>query len=115
MIKRMDATLVNTTLDIALDVRGLDRITVQLTVAMEALTGFAIKGKTTDDAAADTLYSAAGDFTSPRGLLVGASGDLTTLAVGTGWFVMDVTGYEEIVMTATSGGTARLAVRAGGA
>ena len=109
------ATLVNTTLDVPINVSGLDRIFVQITVATAALTGFAIKAKSNTDAAASTLYSTAGDFTTPVGLLVGASGDLTIQGVGVGWFIMDVSGLESIILTATSGGTATLAVEAGGA
>ena len=98
-----------------INVSGLDRIFVQITVATAALTGFAIKAKSNTDAAASTLYSTAGDFTTPVGLLVGASGDLTIQGVGVGWFIMDVSGLESIILTATSGGTATLAVEAGGA
>ncbi len=98
----------------SMDVRGLRRIFVQLTVATASLTGFAIKVQATPAAAEQTLYSAAADFTTPAGLLVGASGDLTGAAAGAHWFCMDVSGLELVHIYATSGGTATLAIEAGG-
>lgn len=101
------------TLQGTIHTQGAKRLFVQLTVAVAALTGFAIKARATPAAAYDTLYSAAGDFTVPRGIMVGASGDLTTQGVGTGWFIMDVEGLESVQIFATSGGTATLALNMG--
>lgn len=95
--------------------QGVDRIMVHLTVATAALTGFVIKAKAHGETNASSLYSVAGDFTAPAGLLVGTSGDLTTLGVGTGWFIMEVTGLDTVELWATSGGTATLAFEIGGA
>lgn len=93
---------------------GAGRISVGLTVAVAPLTGFMIQMQPNESAAWQTLYSANTDYTRPSGVLVGASGDLTTLAVGTGWFIMDIHGMYAVRILAASGGTATLAVDVGG-
>lgn len=108
------ATLVNTSLTHTIDVNGLSRLNVQLTVAVAALTGFSIAMIPNNNGSASVLYSAAADFTLPKGLLLGASGDLTTQAVGGGWFIMDVAGFDSVVLTETSGGTATVSIAYGG-
>lgn len=91
----------NTTI-LQLPVSGLERIVVQFAVATQALDAFLIKAKAHPDASDITLYSAAADFTTPAGLLLGASGDLTTVAAaGTGWFIMDVRGLHEVTIQAS--------------
>ena len=89
------------------------RMMVKLTVATAALTNFAISARATTAAAYDTLYNTTADFTTPRGVLVGCSGDLTLQGVGAGWFIMDVRGMESVRLHATSGGTATLALNMG--
>jgi len=105
----------NTTL-LTMVVAGLERIFVQFSVATNALDAFAISAKAHPLATAATLYSTAGSFTSPTGLLLGASGDLTAVAAGSsGWFVMDVHGLHEVSVTASASvGAAVLQVYAGG-
>ncbi len=93
--------------------QGSRRLMVEITVAVAALTGFNIQARSTPAAPYVTLYSATSDFTQPKGILVGASGDLTTQGVGTGWFIMDVEGLESVQIYATSGGTATLALNMG--
>lgn len=114
-LTKSSATLVNTTLDHIISTSGIERLFIQITVAVAALTGFAVKGKSHPDAANVTLYSAASDYTLPAGLIVGASGDLTTQAVGAlGWLILDVRSLDSVTITATSGGTATVALFAGG-
>ncbi len=84
-----------------------DRLICQLTVATNALDQFVIKGKVHPAAPLETLYSAAESFTSPTGLMIAASGNLTTLAAAaTGSFAMDIGGYYEIKIYAASGNVA---------
>ena len=102
---------------LTIDTKFLTRIYVHLTVAVAALTGFSIKIKANKNVlstAVDTLYSVSADFTLPKGLLVGSSGDLTIQGVGHGWFMMDVAGIDSVILNATSGGTATLLIEAGG-
>jgi len=83
---------------------GFSQVGVHIAVTGQALDAFIIQGRWHDDASYETLFSAAADFTSPTGILVGASGDLTTLAAGaTGWFSMDLKGLYEIKLLASSG------------
>jgi hypothetical protein len=82
---------------------GLERIFVQFSVTTQALDAFLIQAKASADATLTTLYSAAADFTAPTGLLVGASGDLTTTAAAaSGWFILDVRGLFEVKVLASA-------------
>ncbi len=59
----------------------------------------------------DTLYSASGDYTSPSGLLIGCSGDLTILAAdAVGWFILDVKGIHSIRVQASANTTQSVGV-----
>lgn len=97
-------------------VRGLSRIFVQLAVTTQALDAFLIKGKASPDATAVTIFSQATDFTSPAGLMVDASGDLTALAAsGSGWFAMDVSGLESVeILASAAADSAVVTIHAGG-
>lgn len=100
-----------------LNVEGMKRIAVRLQVATNALAAFVIQGLVNiQDGTWITIASTSGDYLSPKGILVGASGDLTTLAVGSGWFILDVDGFSKIKIQANSSavGGSSLAV-AGGA
>lgn len=91
-----------------------DSLFVVLTVTGAALTGFTIAARPTPSQLASvTLYSTAADYTSPTGLLVGTSGDLTTQAVGTGWFIMDVSSTYNVELYAQSAGSAILSLEVG--
>lgn len=96
----------------------LDRIFIHIDVVGQALDGFLVKGKAHPSAPEDTLYSLPTDYTSPRGLVAGASGDLTTLAAAaSGWLLLDVKGFYEISIYASSANPAGSSVSlfAGGA
>jgi hypothetical protein len=91
----------NTTL-LTLSTVGLTRLFVQISVATQALDAFTVSAKAHPSATAIAIASAAADFTSPADPIVDASGDLTTTAAGaTGWFLMNVVGFREIVITAS--------------
>lgn len=96
--------------------RGLSRVFVQFTVTSFALDAFQIQGKACNNASPVVLYSAAADFTSPNGMIIEASGDVTTQAAGsTGWALLDVKGLFEISFWASAnGGTASVDIYAGG-
>ena len=100
-----------------LDTEGIQRICVRLTVATNALAALQVSALfSSEDTTSVTLASVATDYTVPKGLMVGASGDLTTLAVGSGWFIMDVTGISKLKISANSSaaGGSTLALNAGG-
>lgn len=106
----------NTTLA-TIQVSGVDRIFAQFVLTGFAFDVFRISAKPHTDAAMSLFYSAAAAFTGPQGLIVGASGDLTTLAAAsTGWFIMDTRGLESVLVEASAnGGTAAVDVYIGGA
>lgn len=74
-----------------------------------AFDAFVVQGKFHKDGNWVTLYSAGADFSSPTGLLIDASGDLTVLAAGaSGWLILDVLGLFSVriqASVATADGT----------
>lgn len=105
----------NTTL-LDLNVSDIERIYVQIAPTTNGFDAFAIQIAPHVAGAYVTIASAAGDYTSPTGLLVGTSGDLTTLAAAaTGWFIMDTRGLARVKVTASAtGGAATVSSYAGG-
>ena len=90
-----------------LNVSGLERLVVEVAVASKLLDAFSVLGAVHPDGSYMTLFSVAADFTSPAGLMVDASGDITTQAAGSsGWFVLDVRGLDRVKLTASSGDAA---------
>jgi len=106
--KQIDGTLA----DIAeLVVIASDTCGFEVIVSDNALDQFAVQGKFKQDGEYQTLFEIPGDFTSPTGLLVGASGDLTTQAVGTGWMIMDCDGLYSVKLQAASGSDSGVTVK----
>ena len=59
----------------------------------------------------ETLYSSPTDYTSPVGILVGTSGDLTILAAdATGWFILDCSALHKIKIQASADTTQSVGV-----
>ena len=106
-----------TTTLLELDVKDIERIYVQIAPTVQALDAFSVQILPHSSGAYSTIASAAADFTSPTGLIVGASGDLTTLAAAaTGWFIMDTRGLARVKITASANvaGAATVSIYAGG-
>lgn len=84
----------------------------------DALDQFEVQAQFHRDGPWITLYSAAADFTSPAGLVVAASGDLTTLAYqATGWLLLNVLPLYSVRFQAASamaGNGSKITVRGGG-
>lgn len=96
----------NTTLT-TINTTGVKRIFVKCSVVGQNLDAFIIAGKSAADTTFSTFYSVSGDYTSPTGILIGTSGDLTTQAAGTsGWFILDASGIDQIRVSASSGNVA---------
>lgn len=100
------------------DVSNQERIYVQIHVATQALDAFIITANSHSDSSStfETLYSTAGEYASPTGILQGTSGDLTAIAAGAvGWFIMDVHGIYEIKLQASAAAdSASVTIYAGG-
>lgn len=96
----------NTTI-LEMNVKGLERLFAEIAVTVQALDAFRVDARAHEDGSYQTLYSTAANYTSPAGLLVGASGDLTVQAAGTsGWLILDVRGMESLRLQASSGNAA---------
>lgn len=88
-------------------VHGLQDLAVQLSNADQALDALIVEGRVHEDAAFFTIASVAGDFTSPTGFMLKASGSPVTLGAGSSaWFLMDVRGLFEVRVSASSGNVA---------
>lgn len=86
-----------------LDVAAFEQLTIQIVVATQALDGFRVSVRPKGGVAYTLMYSASGDYTSPAGLVVDASGDLTALAAGSsGILVLDVSGLDSVRLEASA-------------
>lgn len=92
-----------------IDVSDVARLSVEIAVTGQALDAFVILARFHPSGSYQTLFSTADEFTfvdDVATLLVGSSGDLTTLAVGSGWFILDTLGIDAIKLQASSGNVA---------
>ena len=102
----------NTTL-LEIPVESFEQILVEAAVSGKLLDAFTVQVKSHPDGSYLTIASAAGDYTSPTGLMVKASGDITTQAAGTsGWFILDTRGVAWVKVVASSGDAAGSTVSA---
>jgi len=91
-----------TTLTTNEDMADTIRMLFEVTTGGQAFDAFEIQVKAHPNGSWITIYNAAADFTSPAGLIIGASGDLTTLAASTtGWFLMETRGLYGIRVQAS--------------
>lgn len=85
-----------------LSLNGVRRVWASFLLSVHALNAFAVQAKFHPDGAYVTIASAAGDYTSPGGIIVGASGDLTSLSAANGWISVDTTGLCGLRIQASS-------------
>ena len=100
------------------DIGDTVRMGFEVLTGAQAFDQFSIDIKFHHDGAYQAVYNAAGDFTTPAGLLVGASGDLVALAAATaGWFIMETRGLYAVRIRAAcanvAGTTTNFYARAG--
>ncbi len=103
-VENANVAVANTLTEIAtIEVAGLSRLFLQLTVANHDLSQFVISARATNNAPWSVLYSTSDDYDTPRGIMIGVSGDLSSLAVGdTGDITLDVPGFYEMKFEASS-------------
>lgn len=96
--------------------RNVSRVFVQLDVTSNALDQFVISAKSTENGTATTLFNTTAHFTTlpAGGILKGTSGDLTTQAVGSGFFLLETLGIYEITVQASGNGAATVSIYGGG-
>ena len=100
---------------IELKTDSYDKLNCQFKTITQSLDQFVISAKTGPDADYQILYSSAGSYTTPSGLLETCSGDLTTQAAGTsGGFTMAVSGFYQVKIQASAAtGTASVTIYTG--
>ena len=97
---------------------NMDRLHVSLeTSNHSALDQFVIQIKPHASASFQNAYATSGDFTTPAGILIGTSSDLTALAENSsGWFILDVRALYQVNLQAAqaAGATTTLTIYVGG-
>ncbi len=84
-----------------IDVSHAAKLGVEIALTGQNFDQFSIQARFHGSGSYQTLFDAAADFLSPSGVLIGASGDLTTIAAAaSGWFLMDVGAIESIRLQA---------------
>lgn len=92
----------NTTI-LEVETLGDDRLYVSFSVATQNLDAFVIQVKANEADTYQSLYSTTGDYTTPDGILVGVSADLTTLAAGSSaWFILETKGIYKVRLQASA-------------
>lgn len=80
-----------------IDTSPLTQIALEIVLTKQNLNAFQIQAQFHLEGSWITLYSEASDYITPSGILIGASGDLTTLvADSSGWFIMNVRGLHKV-------------------
>ena len=91
-----------TLLEIA-SLNNVHRLWMDFAVTVHDLNAFAIQGKFHPSGSYRTLANAAAQFTSPTGVIFGASKDMTTCAAASnGWVCVDTTGLTSLRVQASS-------------
>lgn len=101
-----------------IEVSQLARVALEIrNTGANALDVFNVQGKVHPDGAYMTILTVAADYTTPAGIVVDASGDLTVLAAGaTGWLILDALAFISIRLQASANvaGATTVGVFAGG-
>jgi hypothetical protein len=81
--------------------RDVSRLAFEIKAITQTFNAFFVQAKVQPLGSYRTIVSAAGGYTSPSGIIVAASGDLTALAAGsTGWLIVDVLGLYSLKLQA---------------
>jgi len=97
-------------------VGDMDGVGFHISNAGVLIDQFVIQAQFYDAGPWETMFSAAGDYTSPLGILIGTSGDLTGIAdAATGWFIIYPKGiYKLRLRAASSGADTSITINGGG-
>lgn len=85
-----------------IDVDDCNRVAFHVAVTENNLSEFVISGRFNKTGCYSPLFETSADFANPMGILLGASGDLTTQAVGNGWFMLNCECLESLQISAAS-------------
>ena len=95
-----------------IDVNHIERLSLEI-VSDNPLATFVINGRLHPAGSYNELYASSEDYSTPSGLLIGTSGDLTSLS-GTGWLIMDTQALDIIQIESSSATTSAIEIYAGG-
>jgi len=84
-----------------IDVTHVERVSVEVSVSGDPLNSFSLHGRFHPAGSYRELYASAEDYTSPSGLLIGTSGDLSSLG-GIGWFILDTRALDVLQIKSSS-------------
>lgn len=103
-VENINVAIANTLTEVVtIQVAGLSRLFLQLTVANHDLSQFVISARATNNAPWSILYLTSEDYDTPRGIMIGVSGDLGTLSADEiGDITLDVRGFYELKFEASS-------------
>lgn len=109
------ATSGNTTL-LEVPTDNISFLGVSVAPVTNNLDAFVIQARMHANDTYQTIRSTAGQFTTPTGVMLDASGDMTTLAAAaTGWFLLDVLPFHSIkILASATGGASSVSIRAVG-
>lgn len=97
------------------DTQCLSVLFCEVAVATQDVDQFEISGRSNKSGSWHVLFNSAGDFISPLGILVGTSGDLTTISAGNnGFFILNIDGLFEIRIRAAAATTGAVVTLRGG-
>ena len=112
--EKYSASVTSTESSIAeINVNNVERLSLDFTVTGQPLSSFRVCGRLHPAGGYNELYATSEDYTSPTGLLIGTSSDLTSLS-GKGWLIIDTRALEVIQINCSSFGEAGVEVLAGG-
>lgn len=76
---------------------------VSIAVATQNLDAFIVQARMSPNDSYQTIRSVAADYTTPAGIVIDASGDLTVQAAGSsGWLALNVTPFHSIRILASA-------------
>lgn len=93
-IVNLDIDSIEDVLDI--DVSGYSVLWLELVLTVAALTGFTVEYKLVGTGSWLPMASAGAAYTTPTNPVLKASGDLTTLGIGTGFLKLDIAGINRV-------------------
>ena len=97
-ISNIDVDSLETLAEINVD--GCSVLWARFTVGVAVLSAFHVDFRLAGQDDYFNIADAAGDYTSPAGPILGASGDLTSAALGSHWIKLDVQGLHTVRLRA---------------
>jgi len=95
-------------------VNNVEFVMIEVDVSGSPLTSFTVQMKGHAAGGMLDMFSSSDDYINPKGLLRGASCDMTTFSTTGGWVMIEVRGISEIAVKCSSSVTSNITCRVGG-